>query len=52
MKENKILYKFLKIIYSSLLKILYMSKAIWTKDIPKEEANNYLRNEVLEFLRK
>lgn len=36
MKENKKLYKFLKIIYSSLLKILYKPKAHGTENVPEE----------------
>lgn len=44
MKENKVLYKFLKIIYSSLLKILYMPKAIGTENIPKEGAVIFVGN--------
>ncbi len=34
MKENKLLYKTLKLIYSSLLKILYRPKAIGVENIP------------------
>ena len=34
MKENKLLYKFLKLIYSTLLKILYRPQAIGTENIP------------------
>lgn len=36
MKENKKLYKFLKIIYSSLLKILYKPTAHGTENVPEE----------------
>lgn len=36
MKENKKLYKFLKLIYSSLLKILYRPKAYGVENIPEE----------------
>lgn len=36
MKENKKLYKFLKMIYSNLLKILYRPKAYGIENIPKE----------------
>ena len=36
MKENKILYKTLKIIIKPLLKILYRPKAYGTENIPKE----------------
>lgn len=36
MKENKILYKTLKIIIGGLFKILYRPKAIRTENIPKE----------------
>ena len=38
MKENKVLYKTLKSIYSPLLKILYRPKAIGTENIPKDGA--------------
>ena len=34
MKENKVLYGFLKIIYSTLLKVLYRPTAIGTENIP------------------
>lgn len=36
MKENKTLYKFLKLIYSSLLKVLYRPTAIGVENIPEE----------------
>ena len=36
MKENKKLYKFLKLIYSSILKILYRPKAYGVENIPEE----------------
>lgn len=36
MKENKVLYKICKLIYSSLLKILYRPTAIGVKNIPEE----------------
>ena len=36
MKENKILYKALKLIIQPILKILYRPKAYGTEDIPKE----------------
>ena len=36
MKENKVLYNFLKIIYSSLLKILYRPKVYGVENIPKD----------------
>ena len=36
MKENKRLYKFLKLIYSSILKILYRPKAYGVENIPEE----------------
>lgn len=36
MKENKKLYKFLKIIYSNLLKLLYRPQAHGTENIPEE----------------
>lgn len=35
MKENKILYSFLKLIYSTLLKVLYRPTAIGTENIPE-----------------
>ena len=38
MKENKVLYKTLKLIYSPLLKILYRPKALGTENIPKDGA--------------
>jgi len=38
MKENKVLYKTLKLIYSPLLKILYRPKAVGIENIPKEGA--------------
>lgn len=38
MKENKILYGFLKIIYSSLVTILYNPKVYGKENIPKEGA--------------
>ena len=38
MKENKILYKTLKLIYSPLLKILYSPKAYGLENIPKDGA--------------
>ncbi len=36
MKENKALYKFLKIIYSTLLKVLYRPTAIGVENIPED----------------
>jgi len=36
MKENKKLYKFLKLIYSSLLKILYRPRAVALENIPND----------------
>lgn len=36
MKENKILYKFLKLIYSTLLKVLYRPTAKGQENIPEE----------------
>ena len=36
MKENKLLYKFLKLIYSTLLKVLYRPTAIGIENIPEE----------------
>ena len=44
MKENKTLYKFLKVIYSSLLKILYMPIAKGTENIPEEGAVIFVGN--------
>lgn len=38
MKENEVLYKTLKLIYSPLLKILYRPKAYGIENIPKEGA--------------
>ena len=38
MKENKVLYKTLKLIYSPLLKILYRPKAYGLENIPKDGA--------------
>lgn len=38
MKENKVLYKTLKLIYSPLLKILYRPKAYGIENIPNEGA--------------
>ena len=38
MKENKVLYKILKLIYSPLLKILYRPKAYGLENIPKDGA--------------
>lgn len=38
MKENKVLYKTLKLIYSPLLKILYRPKAVGIENIPKDGA--------------
>lgn len=38
MKENKVLYKTLKLIYSPLLKILYSPKAYGLENIPKDGA--------------
>ena len=36
MKENRVLYKLIKVIYSFLLKVLYRPKVIGTDNIPKE----------------
>ena len=36
MKENKVLYKFLKMIYSSLLKILYRPKVYGIENVPED----------------
>lgn len=44
MKENKPLYHFLKIIYSSILKILYRPKAKGTENIPEEGAVIFVGN--------
>ena len=44
MKENKILYKFLKLIYSSLLKILYRPKAYGLENIPNEGSIIFVGN--------
>lgn len=44
MKENKILYKMLKLIYSSLLKILYRPKAHGIENIPEEGAIIFVGN--------
>ena len=38
MKENKVLYGFLKIIYSTLLNVLYRPTAIGVENIPKDGA--------------
>ena len=38
MKENKVLYKTLKLIYSPLLKILYGPKTLGTENIPRDGA--------------
>ena len=44
MKENKALYKFLKIIYSSLLKILYRPTVKGAENIPNEGAVVFVGN--------
>ena len=44
MKENKTLYQFLKLIYSSLLKVLYRPKAKGVENIPKEGAVIFVGN--------
>ena len=44
MKENKILYKFLKLIYSSLLKILYRPKVYGLENIPNEGSIIFVGN--------
>lgn len=44
MKENKVLYKFLKLIYSSLLKILYRPKVYGLENIPEEGAIIFVGN--------
>ena len=44
MKENLILYKVLKIIYSTLLKILYRPTAVGTENIPEEDALIFVGN--------
>lgn len=44
MKENKILYKMLKLIYSSLLKILYRPKVHGLENIPEEGAIIFVGN--------
>lgn len=44
MKENKALYKFLKIIYSSLLKILYRPTVKGAENIPDEGAVVFVGN--------
>lgn len=49
MKENKILYKFLKIIYSTLLKILYRPIAHGTENIPNEGAVIFVGNHTHAF---
>ncbi len=38
MKENKILYKFLKVIYTVLLKILFKPQIVGKENIPEREA--------------
>lgn len=44
MRENKILYNFLKIIYSNLLKILYRPKAYGLENIPENEPIIFVGN--------
>lgn len=44
MKENQKLYKILKIIYSSLLKVLYRPKAKGKENIPEEGAIMFVGN--------
>ena len=44
MKENKVLYKFLKIIYSSLLKVLYRPKVYGLENIPEDGAIIFVGN--------
>lgn len=44
MKENKALYQFLKIIYSTLLKTLYRPKVYGLENIPEDEAVIFVGN--------
>lgn len=44
MKENKVLYNILKLIYSSLLKILFRPKAYGVENIPEEGAVIFVGN--------
>ena len=44
MKENKFLYKFFKIIYSSLLKVLYRPKVCGLENIPEDGAIIFVGN--------
>ena len=44
MKENKVLYKFLKLIYSNLLKILYRPKVYGLENIPEDGAIIFVGN--------
>ena len=49
MKERKTLYKILKIIYSSLLKILYRPKAYGIENIPEEGSVIFVGNHTHAF---
>ena len=49
MKENKKLYKFLKLIYSSILKILYRPKAYGVENIPEEGSIIFVGNHTHAF---
>lgn len=49
MKENKILYKTLKVICKTLLKILYRPKVYGTENIPKEGAIIFAGNHIHAF---
>lgn len=44
MKENKVLYKVCKLIYSTLLKVLYRPTAIGIENIPKDEPIIFVGN--------
>ena len=44
MKENKVLYKILKVIYSSLLKILYRPKVYGVENIPEDGSIIFVGN--------
>lgn len=49
MKENKKLYKFLKLIYSNLLKMLYKPVAYGVENIPEEGAIIFVGNHIHAF---
>ena len=41
MKENRFLYKFLKMIYSSIIKVLYNPKVIGKENIPDNRCSYF-----------